>query len=87
MSSDELLTFDLNEWPPDTLQALEWMLRERSIAFEWDPPGVLNVSAWHEQEVDEFLDYLEAEPAAARTASAGSANEARELACSGRHPR
>jgi hypothetical protein len=56
------LEYDLTDWDEEARDSLEWMLRGRNVAFQWDAPGVLVVPESEEQVVDGFVDYLAAGP-------------------------
>jgi hypothetical protein len=56
----EPVAYELQDWPQANRDSLEWMLAGVEIAFEWDPPGVLMVPESRADEVEGFLDYIDA---------------------------
>src|SRR5688572_7985310 len=58
----EALEYDLTDWDDEAREGLEWMLRGRDVAFEWERRGILVVAESDEEVVDGFIDYLSAGP-------------------------
>jgi hypothetical protein len=56
----EPVSYDLQDWSEANRESLEWMLAGLEIPFEWDPPGVLTVPEGRADEVEGFIDYLDA---------------------------
>lgn len=52
--------FDLHDWPPSKRDALEWMIAGLEIPFEWEAGGQLIVPERRADEVEGFIDYLDA---------------------------
>jgi hypothetical protein len=67
----EPVAYDLQDWPLANRDSLEWMLTGLEIPFEWDPPGALIVPESRANEVEGFIEYLDA-GAGADVASAAS---------------
>jgi hypothetical protein len=60
LEGHEPVAYELQDWPQANRDSLEWMLAGVEIAFEWDPPGVLMVPESRADEVEGFIDYIDA---------------------------
>jgi hypothetical protein len=60
LEGHEPVAYELQDWPQANRDSLEWMLAGIEIPFEWDPPGVLTVPESRADEVEGFIDYLDA---------------------------
>jgi len=60
LEGHEPVAYELQDWPQANRDSLEWMLAGVEIAFEWNPPGVLVVPESRADEVEGFLDYIDA---------------------------
>jgi hypothetical protein len=78
LEGHEPVAYELQDWPQADRDSLEWMLAGVEIAFEWDPPGVLMVPERRADEVEGFIEYIEArgDDATATDGDVGQGSEA-----------
>jgi len=60
LAGHEPVAYDLQDWPPANRDCLEWMVGGIEIPFECDHRGVLVVPEGRANEVEGFIDYLDA---------------------------
>jgi hypothetical protein len=80
LAGHEPVAYELQDWPEANRDSLEWMLAGIEIPFEWDPPGVLIVPEGRADEVEGFIDYLDALAREDATASDGISEPAETAA-------
>jgi hypothetical protein len=80
LAGHEPVAYELQDWPQANRDSLEWMLAGIEIPFEWDPPGVLIVPEGRADEVEGFIDYLDALASQDGTAADGDSEQGTEVA-------
>ena len=78
LAGHEPVAYELQDWPQANRDSLEWMLAGIEIPFEWDPPGVLTVPESRADEVEGFIDYLDALASVNATAIDGDREQGTE---------
>jgi hypothetical protein len=78
LAGHEPVAYELEDWPHANRDSLEWMLAGIEIPFEWDPPGVLIVPERRADEVEGFIDYLDALTSEDATATDGDREQGTE---------
>ena len=79
LEGHEPVAYELQDWPQANRDSLEWMLAGIEIPFEWDPPGVLTVPEGRADEVEGFIDYLDALASEDATATDGDRAQGTEI--------
>jgi hypothetical protein len=79
LAGHEPVAYELQDWPQANRDSLEWMLAGIEIPFEWDPPGVLTVPESRADEVEGFIDYLDALASEDATATDGDSSQGIEM--------
>ncbi len=78
LAGHQPVAYELQDWPQANRDSLEWMLAGIEIPFEWDPPGVLVVPEGRADEVEGFIDYLDALASEDATAIDGDSEQGTE---------